>query len=29
VVWKWGINGVGHGDSIMFRIRNEKCPEPA
>ena len=29
VVWKWGITGVGHGDSIMFRVRNEKNPEAA
>ena len=29
VVWKWGITGLGHGASILFRVRNEKNPEVA
>ena len=29
VVWKWWITGLGHGTSILFRVRNEKNPEAA
>jgi hypothetical protein len=29
VVWKVEITGLGHGASIMFRVRNEKNPEVA